>query len=190
MAPISRRTSKNKKKNICRLLPSWTNQNQLKRYWGPLVICNLSQDVYPHMEWDRQGKTFSISILDKSKFLKSSELGDSPQGTDNEVNATTDGKSVTEDDLLQMATMSTSSMKKFLDEEAERYLASNAPEIRRQRKIKKLLAKRFFPRTCCEKQNNICYIQGISKFKRKIPAFKQRFNWRPWRSERFEGIPT
>ena len=145
MTPISRRISKIKKEEH---LPLATQLDEPRPVTKILRTTGHLQPLSRRLSIYGMGPTrkiLSLSILDKSNLLKSPELEDSARGTDNEVNVTTNRKSVTEDDLLLMASMSTNCMKKFLDEEAERYLASNAPEIRRKRKIKKLLAKYSFP---------------------------------------------
>ena len=110
-------------------------------------------------------KQTTLSVYEKLKPITSSSAG--CKGEDQETNDTLElsKKSPTEDDVLQMANMSLNSIKKFLGEEAEKYRAANLPQLRRERRVKKLLATQSFPEFVVRSKTTSAIFKEYQNFK-------------------------
>ena len=108
-----------------------------------------------------------ISTLSVSQRLKQRRLFSTEDDEEHEsnTNTTNNRKTLTESDVLQMATMSSNSIKKFLGQEAEKFRIANGPQSRRQRAVKKLLAKNSFPELVFRSKTTSAIFKEYQNFK-------------------------
>ena len=110
-----------------------------------------------------------VSTLSVSQRLKQRRLFSTEDDEEHEsnTNTTNNRKTLTESDVLQMATMSSNSIKKFLGQEAEKLRIANGPQSRRQRAVKKLLAKNSFPELVIRSKTTSAIFKEYQNFKEK-----------------------
>ena len=108
-----------------------------------------------------------VSSLSVSQRLKQRRLFSTEDDEEHEsnTNTTNNRKTLTESDVLQMATMSSNSIKKFLGQEAEKFRTANGPQSRRQRAVKKLLAKNSFPELVIRSKTTSAIFKEYQNFK-------------------------
>ena len=121
------------------------------------------------------GKTSPFSVYKKLKPIS----GPRPQkqvenydGQQDDVYPTK--KDLTKDDILHMATMTMRSIKKFLGQEAGKYLAASDPESRRKRRIKRMLKVCSLPDIVESRKSTSAIFKDYRNFKgtTKLPEIE------------------
>ena len=131
-------------------------------------------------------KVSTLSVCEKLKPIRSLSTVD---GEDHNSNTSNNRKTPTESDVLQMASMSSHSIKKLLGQEAEKFRVANDPQSRRKIAVKKLLARNSFPEFVIRRKTTSAIFKEYQNFKAKNrPGFPNIFRNNPGGLKQFEKV--